>query len=151
MKARRKILSRVGWLLTVAAILFPTTNAAAQGGDDSGAAAAMLGGFFLIFAICGLAFYVFTAFAIQTIAKKTNTENAWLAWIPIANLVLLINIARKPIWWIILFLIPIANIVAAVVIGMGVAEARNKPNWWGILMIFPILNFIALGYLAWSD
>ena len=150
MKARRKILSRVSWLLTLAAILFPTANAAAQSSDDA-VPTALLGGFFLVFLICGLAFYVFAALAIQTIAKKTNTENGWLAWIPIANLVLLINIAKKPLWWIILFLIPIANIVAAIVIGMGVAEARNKPTWWGILMIFPVLNFIALGYLAWSD
>src|SRR5271166_5425358 len=71
--------------------------------------------------------------------------------IPIVNIVLLLNIAKKPVWWIILFLIPLVNIVIAILVWMGVAEARNKPNWWGILMIIPVANLIVPGYLAWSD
>ena len=78
--------------------------------------------------LLGLAGYIYTALALQTIANKTNTENGWLAWIPIANLILMVNIARKPIWWIILFFIPLANIVVAVIVLMGIAEARNKPT-----------------------
>jgi hypothetical protein len=58
--------------------------------------------FLLFFAV----FYVYTALALMTIATKTNTPNGWLAWIPIANIILMLNIARKPIWWIVLFLIP---------------------------------------------
>src|SRR5271155_5195923 len=85
-------------------------------------------GFLLVF--IGVA-YVYMALALQTIAQKTNTANAWLAWIPIANLFLMLNIAKKPIWWIILFLIPLVNIVMVILVWMGVAEARGKPNWWG--------------------
>jgi hypothetical protein len=87
----------------------------------------------------------------MTIAAKTNTPNGWLAWIPIANIILMLNIARKPIWWIVLFLIPLVNIVMIILVWMGVAEARNKPSWWGILIIVPIVNLIVPGYLAWSD
>jgi hypothetical protein len=36
-----------------------------------------------------LAIYVYIAYSIMVIANKTNTENSWLAWIPIANLYLL--------------------------------------------------------------
>ena len=102
----------------------------------------------LIFAAVG---YVYIALALQTIATKTNTGNAWLAWIPIVNLVLMLNIAKKPIWWFILLLIPLVNIVMIILVWMGIAEARNKPNWWGILMIVPVVNIIVPGYLAWSD
>jgi hypothetical protein len=63
----------------------------------------------------------------------------------------MLNIAKKPIWWIILFLIPLVNIVFIVLVWMGIAEARNKPNWWGILLIVPVANIIVPGYLAWSD
>jgi len=98
-----------------------------------------------------LACYVYTALALMTIATKTNTQNGWLAWIPIANIVLMLNIAKKPIWWIILFLIPLVNIVIIVLVWMGIAEARNKPSWWGILFIVPVINLIVPGYLAWSD
>ena len=110
-----------------------------------------LGGFLFIFCIFILVMYVYHAMALQTIATKTSTENPWFAWIPILNIILMLNIAKKPIWWIILCLIPLVNIVVIIIVWMGIAEARNKPNWWGILMIVPPVNFIVPGYLAWSD
>jgi len=109
------------------------------------------GMFLTFFLFCAAVAYVYVALAFQTIAQKTNTPNGWLAWIPIANIILMLNIAKKPVWWIILFLIPIVNIVIAVMAWMGVAEARNKPSWWGILAIVPVINLIVPGYLAWSD
>ena len=105
----------------------------------------------LVGLVFGAVIYVYFALALQTIATKTHTENAWLAWIPIANVILMLAVAKKPLWWILLFLIPLANIVVAVLVWMAVAEARNKPNWWGILTIVPLVNFIVPGYLAWSD
>jgi len=63
----------------------------------------------------------------------------------------MLNIAKKPLWWILLLFIPLVNFVIGVIVWMGVAEARGKPNWWGILMIVPVANFIVPGYLAWSD
>jgi len=110
--------------------------------------AGMFGTTFLLFFA---AFYVYVALALMTIATKTNTPNGWLAWIPIANIILMLNIARKPIWWIILFLIPLVNIVMIIIVWMAVAEARHKPSWWGILMIVPGVNLIVPGYLAWAD
>jgi hypothetical protein len=139
----------MGWLLALTAILMAARPAFAQ--ENNRVPVAFMGGFLLIFCILTLVMYVYFALTIQTIANKTNTENAWLAWIPIANMVLLLNIARKPIWWIILFFIPLVGIVMLVLVWMAVAEARNKPNWWGILMIVPVVNFIVPGYLAWSD
>ncbi len=111
----------------------------------------MLGGFMFIFLIFCLISYVYIALALQTIAQKTNTENGWLAWIPIANIILMLNIAKKPIWWIVLFLIPLVSLVMAIIVWMGVAEARNKPSWWGVLLIVPVVGLIVPGYLAWSD
>jgi Family of unknown function (DUF5684) len=112
---------------------------------------ALLSGLFGVFGIGILICYVYMALAVQTIAAKTNTENAWLAWIPVVNIILLLNIAKKPIWWFILFLVPLVNIVIAILVWMGVAEARHKPYWWGILLIVPVIGIIVPGYLAWSD
>ena len=63
----------------------------------------------------------------------------------------MLNIAKKPMWWFILFLVPIVNIVIAIMVWMAVAEARGKPSWWGILTIVPVANLIVPGVLAWSD
>jgi len=148
MKARNRLRSIMGWLLTLAAILFLAMPAAAQ---DDRVPTALLGGFMVFFLLICAVFYVYFALALQTIAQKTNTENAWFAWIPILNIILMLNIAKKPIWWIILFFIPLVGLVMGILVWMGVAEARNKPNWWGILMIVPVANLIVPGYLAWSD
>jgi hypothetical protein len=106
---------------------------------------------FVFFLLCIGVAYVYVSLALQTIAEKTRTENGWLAWIPIANIILMLNIAKKPVWWIILFLIPLVNIIMAIVVWMAVAEARGKPSWWGVLVIIPVVNLIVPGYLAWAD
>ncbi len=124
--------------------------------DDSSAAAgvagiAAMGAMFLFMAVIGIGIYVYFALAFVTIAKKTNTPDAWWGWVPILQAILMLNIAKKPLWWIILFFVPFVNIVIIIITFMGVAEARNKPNWWGILMIVPFVNLIVPGYLAWAD
>jgi hypothetical protein len=149
MKARTSFSSRTGWLLLLPALLIPARLAFAQ--DNSRIPMVFMGGFFVIFCIILLVAYVYHALALQTIAQKTSTENPWLAWIPILNFILMINIAKKPIWWIILCFIPLVNVVIFVLLWMGIAEARGKPNWWGILIIVPLVNVIVPGYLAWSD
>ena len=94
---------------------------------------------------------LYITLALQTIAQKTNTANGWLAWIPIANIILMLEIAKKPIWWSSLFFIPLVNLIMSIIVGMGIAEARSKPSWWGILLIIPVVNLLVPGYLAWSD
>ena len=142
--------SLIKWIASLSVMVLCAGGAFAQD-DQRAAAIAAASGFLLFILIFAAAMYVYMALAIQTIAQKTNTENPWLAWIPIVNIVLLLNIAKKPIWWFLLFLIPFVNIVIAIIVWMGVAEARNKPNWWGILMIVPVVNLIVPAYLAWSD
>ena len=95
--------------------------------------------------------YAYMAYALQTIARKTNTENGWLAWIPILDLYLMCKIVGKPGWWVILFLIPIVNVIILIILWMRIAEARNKPSWLGILMILPVVNLVIPGILAFSD
>ena len=118
----------IKWIVSLSVMLLFAGSAFAQD-HQRAAAIAAIGSFFLFFWIILLALYVYTALAVQTIAQKTNTANPWLAWIPIVNIVLLLNIAKKPIWWIILCLIPFVNIIVIIIVWMAVAEARNKPSW----------------------
>jgi uncharacterized membrane protein YhaH (DUF805 family) len=111
---------------------------------------ALAGPFHLMVAVFIVA-YVYIALALQTIARKTNTANGWWAWIPILQIVLSLNVARKPLWWVVLCLIPFLGIVMMLLIWMGIAKARNRPGWWGVLLIVPVVNLIIVGMLAWSD
>jgi hypothetical protein len=97
------------------------------------------------------AIYAFFAICLQTIATKTHTDKVWMAWIPIANLVLLLTIAKKPMWWMILFFIPVVNVIAAILIMMRVAEQREKPAWIGALVIVPFFGALVVPYLAFSS
>ena len=133
------------------ALLVGSSAAWAQDSSHNAAAAALAGTMLMFLFGIFLVGYVYIALALQTIATKTSTPNEWLAWIPIANIFLMLAIAKKPMWWFLLFLIPLVNIAIAIVVWMGIAEARQKPNWWGILMIVPIANLVVPGYLAWAD
>jgi hypothetical protein len=152
MKARTRVFSLLGLFLVLMAVLLPVGRAMAQSSDDNRAAALLGGGVAIVFLIVGLAVYVYFSLAFQTIANKTNTPNAWVSWIPILHLILMpVLISKKPIWWILLCLIPLVNIVILIILWMAVAEARGKPSWWGILMIVPLVSLIVPGYLAWAD
>ena len=153
MKLRFSRLLLLGMGAVLATVLLSATAVLAQDSSSSDGTmpALFAGGMLLFFLIFAAVFYVYFALALSTIATKTNTENAWLAWIPIANLILMLNVAKKPIWWIVLFIIPIVNIVISIILWMAVAEARGKPNWWGILTIVPIVGIAVPGYLAWAD
>lgn len=149
MQKRKGIFLWLGVLMSLAVVLLPAA-AMAQDNDNSGIFAALGGAMLLFIFIFAAAFYVYLALALMTIANKTNTPNGWMAWIPIANSFLALMIAKKPLWWFLLMLIPVVNIVIWVLVWMAIAEARAKPNWWGIMVIVPVMNLIMPGYLAWA-
>lgn len=104
---------------------------------------AFLGAFALVIFLVAIVFYVYFALCLMKIANRTNTLNAWMAWVPIAQIVLMLQIAKKPIWWIILFLIPIVNVVFAVIVWMAIAKTLGRPEWMGILLgVSPLLSII---------
>jgi hypothetical protein len=117
---------------------------------NDGTAAAFIAGFFGVIFIIALTFYIYLAVCLMKIAKKTNTPNAWFAWIPILNVILMLQIAKKPMWWLFPFFIPFVNIIFSILVWMEIARAVGKPEWWGILMIIPFVNLVVPGYLAFS-
>ena len=106
--------------------------------------------YFWLYLILWVALYIYLALCLQILAEKTNTPNSWLAWIPIADIFLMLQIAQKPLWWFLLFLIPIVNIVIGIIIWMKIAERTGKPSWLGVLLIVPVIGIAIPGYLAFS-
>ena len=94
--------------------------------------------------------YVFTSLVVMYLAKKTNKEPLWFAWIPVLNVILLLMVAKISLWYVILLMIPIVNIFASLYVWWKVAEARGKSGLWGVAMIVPGVNFVVMGYLAFS-
>jgi hypothetical protein len=124
-------------------------------GSDAAAAGflAFFAGFFIIFLIVILVLYIFMAICLMKIAKKTNTPNGWFAWIPILNVVLMLQIAKKPVWWIVLIFIPFVNfvwVVLQILVWMSISRECGKEEWLGILMLVPVANIFVPAYLAFS-
>ena len=111
----------------------------------------LMAGIWLVWLVVMVVIYLYFTITLMLIAQKTNTENPWMAWIPILNLVLILNIAKKPVWWLILFFIPLVNLVVNILIWMEIAKARGKPDWVGILLIVPVIGPFIPAYLAFSD
>lgn len=76
-------------------------------------------------------------------------QKGWMALIPILNIYVLIRIAGKEAWWLILFLIPCVSIVAAIIVYMGVAERFGKSQAYGLGLAF--LGVIFWPMLGFSD
>lgn len=106
--------------------------------------------FMIIFAVVTIVLWIYMAIAFMRIAAKTQTPNGWLAWIPIANIALMLMIAKRPMWWVALLLIPFVNIVIFIIVSMDIAKNRGKPAWIGALMVVPFVNLFIPGYLAFS-
>lgn len=116
------------------------------GGAASGSIMAILGFMWLIV----LVLYVYQALCWFYIAKRTNTPNGWFAFIPILNIILILQIAKRPLWWIILFFIPIVNIVIAIMLIVDVLKVLKRPTWWVIMQFIPIVNLVFMGLMAWG-
>ena len=114
-------------------------------------------GFGIGFFVLGLAYYIYASVTLMTIAKRTNTENAWLAWIPIGNLYLMSQIGGLHAWTVALFLLTIIPVVGMIVAAgiwawywMAICEKCGKNKFLGILILVPIANLILMGILAWG-
>jgi hypothetical protein len=93
--------------------------------------------------------YFLKAACLYVDAKKVNTSDPWSAWVPIANNFLMCKMAGKPDWWGFLFFIPLANIVIALIVWIGVAKKLQMRFWLGGLMFFPYLIYmIALNVIV---
>ena len=104
----------------------------------------------LITLVLAVVFYLAFTVPVYKIAERLNQENAWMAFVPIANLFLLASMAGKEWWWVLLMLIPLINIIIFIILWMGVAENLGHPSWMGILMIVPLVNFAILYYWAFG-
>lgn len=128
-------------------------------GYVAGGAIAALAAIGLMFAILSiLAVYIYFALAWRTIARNLKYKNDWLAWIPIANLAMILQLGGFHWAWIFLILVPLFGWIAVLVLGIiatwRIFENQKYPGWFSLSIIIPkvggVLYLIALGFVAWK-
>lgn len=136
----------------------PTNTIASAGINPPsyGAGVPDIGGFLLVvlgvILLFGIALFIYQAFALMTIARKTNTPNGWLAFIPIANLYLLWRISRTPVWSLVLVLVAVFGTLFTY-IGFAVLSVLSEFAALGVMLLFYALVFIfglvSVAILSW--
>ena len=71
-----------------------------------------------------------------------------MALIPIVHLFVLLDIVGRPLWWFILFFIPIVNIVIVVIVTIDLAQRFGKGVGFALGLMF--LGFIFYPVLAFG-
>ncbi|HUG54470.1 MAG TPA: DUF5684 domain-containing protein [Vicinamibacteria bacterium] len=113
------------------------------GGEGGGLVAALFGGAFGLF---GLALAVVVIAGMWKVFEKTGRPG-WSAIVPIYNLIVLLEIVGKPLWWIVLFFLPCVNFVAIVLVSIEVAKVFGKDVVYGIgLALLPFVFYPILGF-----
>jgi hypothetical protein len=113
-----------------------------------GLAAFIIMGFVLVVA---LAMYVFFCFCFKRICEKTGRNPGILIWIPIVQIIPLLQAAGMAEWMIVLLLIPLVNVVVAVMMWAKICEARGKSPWLVVMLFIPFVNLVFVPYLAFSE
>jgi hypothetical protein len=84
--------------------------------------------------------------ALWFIFKKAG-EPGWASIIPVYNILIIVKIAGKPWWYILLFLIPIVNIVIYIMVMHGISKSFGKGGWYTVGLIFlRTIFFAVLGF-----
>ncbi len=111
----------------------------------------MWGGVAIEQIILWLGSYVYFAYTLSVIASKMDVEQAWMAWIPIANFYLMCRMADRSVWLLVLLMVPLANVVVLAVLWIDITNERLGFGWPGILAVIPVVNIAFSGYLAFSE
>ncbi len=115
---------------------------------------AAMAAYSIFIGVFGLAGYIFTALALQKIGKEMNYENAWFAWVPILQTVMLFELGGQNPWLLLLFLIPgIGQIVVLIftfLALMKITEKRGYDKVLAVLIFIPLAMFVLFYLLAWK-
>ncbi|MEM4259389.1 MAG: hypothetical protein QXS38_01330 [Candidatus Pacearchaeota archaeon] len=136
------------------------------GGTIGGAAlGALLAWGIAIAVIIIAAVYVYSALAWMTIGKKLRYKYPWLAWIPFANISMILQMGGFHWAWVFLLLVPFVGIIAVGIFMLiccwRIFEKRKYPGWLALVPLIgfvPMLGALAsiaflviLGLVAWRD
>ncbi len=106
------------------------------------------GGIGIIGGIIYLAILILMIASMWKIFEKAG-KPGWAAIVPIYNLIVILEIVNKPIWWIVLFIIPIVNIIVAIIVYVELAKAFGKSAGFGVGLVF--LGIVFFPILAFGD
>ncbi len=111
-------------------------------------AAAVTAAFFGVFGFAMLVLTIISLIALWKIFAKAGVEG-WKSIIPIYNLYVLLQIVGRPGWWLLLlYFVPIVNIVVAIILCLDLAKSFGKSTTFAIfgLVLFSLVGHLILAF-----
>lgn len=108
-----------------------------------------------IFAAMGILWVVYLALIVFMIVCYWKIfvkagKPGWASLIPIYNLIVILEIVNRPVWWLaIMLLVPFVNVIFMIIMVLDLAKAFGKSGAWGFFMLI-ILGIIGLPMLAFG-
>lgn len=106
-----------------------------------------------LLAFTGIMLMVFLAIAVIFIVGLWKVfekagQPGWACLIPFYNGYIMLKIAGRPGWWLILFLIPLVNIVIALLVAIDIAKAFGQGAGFGVVLLFLLsgIGYLVLGF-----
>lgn len=88
---------------------------------------------------------VLTLMGMWRVFQKAG-QPGWACIIPFYNVYILLKVAGKPGWWLILYLIPLVNIVISIIVIISLARSFDKDAGFAVGLIFlPFIFYPILG------
>jgi hypothetical protein len=111
---------------------------------DSGGAGAIG----IVFLLLYIAICVVVIAGVWKVFTKAG-EPGWASLVPIYNIIVLLKIVDKPIWWFLLLFIPLVGLIISIIVSVELAKKFGKGTGYGIGIA--LLGFIFLPMLGFSD
>ena len=84
--------------------------------------------------------------SVWKVFTKAN-QPGWAAIVPIYNIIIMLEVAKKPTWWVAMYFIPIANFIFMIMTLNGISKNFGKDEGFTVGMVllgivfWPILAF----------
>jgi len=108
--------------------------------------AGVIGAIFGVMMLVYLAVIVLMIAGMWMVFTKAG-KPGWAAIVPIYNFIVLLEIVGKPLWWILLCLIPFVNLVIFILIAIELAKVFGKGVGFALGLVFlPFVFYPVLGF-----
>jgi hypothetical protein len=104
--------------------------------------AAMMGVYWLVMMVLAVVLLI----AMWKIFTKAG-KPGWAAIVPIYNIIVLLEVVGRPVWWIVLLLVPFVNIVIGFMLSFDLAKSFGKGAGYALgLIVLPYLFYPMLAF-----
>lgn len=103
-----------------------------------------------------LAFYIYSAITLKKTAEILGYGDTWMAWVPIANAVLMLKMGDMNPWLLLIALIPgigaLVLLVIYLIVMANIAEKRGYDKLFTLINLIPTIgSLVYWGIMAWGN